>query len=149
MSITEQAKAEMVRANFPADEIEAMGNILGLFFDTWDSGGAVHVMAPVLQRLIAGKPLSPLTGADDEWVDHENGTFQNKRCGTVFKEKDMNGNWIAYDIDLKLNAKKLVVTDQPQRHHWAPYEIAFPYLPIEAEVGDPVVTINTANKDIS
>jgi hypothetical protein len=44
--------------------------ILEKFFDQWDSGGAVHAVAPILQRLIAGKPLSPLTGADDEWFDH-------------------------------------------------------------------------------
>ncbi len=45
-----------------------MIGILETFFDQWDSGGAVYAVAPILQRLIAGKPLSPLT-ADEVWRD--------------------------------------------------------------------------------
>ena len=86
MSIIEQAKTELAAINFGEDDTRVMVEILEKFFDQWDSGGAVHAVAPILQRCIAGKPLSPLTGADDEWMDHGGGVFQNKRLGSVFKD---------------------------------------------------------------
>lgn len=96
MSIREQAKVEMARAGITGDDAAVMSNILELFLEQWDSGGAVSVMQPVLMRLIAGKPLSPLTGADDEWLDHGPGMAkQNLRCGSVFKEAD----GLIHDID--------------------------------------------------
>jgi hypothetical protein len=70
MSIVDQAKHELKLINFGDEDSAVMIAILEKFFDQWDSGGAVHAVAPILQRLIAGKPLSPLTGADDEWFDH-------------------------------------------------------------------------------
>lgn len=129
MSIIEQAKSEMALVNFGADDSRVMVEILEKFFDQWDSGGAVHAVAPVLQRLIAGRPLSPLTGDDIEWIRPMDGMdlFQNRRCGSVFKEKDLNGNWIAYDIDRKPNNG--VPDDAVLRHRWAANEITFPYMP--------------------
>lgn len=75
-----------------------MIEIMEKFFAQWDSGGAVYAVAPVLQRLIAGKPITPLSGGDDEWVIHDfddDCYAQNKRCGSVFKRRDGS----AYDID--------------------------------------------------
>lgn len=131
MSITEQAKSEMERAKFPADEQAAMLKIMEIFFEHWDSGGAVAVMAPVLQRLLAGKPISPLTGADDEWFRPMDDVecWQNVRCGTVFKERRRTGGWITYDIDrAPLPDGKF----NPDHHRWAAYEITFPYMPEKA-----------------
>jgi hypothetical protein len=50
----------------------------------------------VLFRSLASfKPLGPLTGADSEWVEHAEGSYQNNRCSSVFKEGsevyDING----------------------------------------------------------
>jgi hypothetical protein len=125
MSVIDQAKYEMKLANFPADEIEAMTSILDRFFDTWDSGGAVWVMAPVLQKLIAAKPLSPLTGEDHEWVDHGDGVFQNRRCGSVFKDPRFHDGKLAYDID----------APEPRA------AISFPYTPESNRVRSPVIEI--------
>lgn len=129
MSIIESAKVELAAVNFGADDSRVMVEILEKFFSQWDSGGAVHVAAPVLQRLIAGKPLSPLTGADDEWVVHDFSDdcyAQNKRCGTVFRRRDGS----AYDIG-----------DGPRK------PITFPYWPDRAEVQSPLVEIETDNAD--
>lgn len=125
MSITEQAISEMKLAGFPDHDIKAMSEILAKFFDTWDSGGAVSVMAPVLQRLIAGQPLTPLTGADDEWLDHGGGVFQNKRDGSVFKDPRFHDGKLAYDID----------APDPRA------AITFPYTPPHSHAPDPVVTV--------
>jgi hypothetical protein len=86
----------MQRANFEPGDIEAMSRILDIFFDQWDSGGAVWAMLPVLEKCISGRPLTPLTGADDEWMTGhcEDGLGQNIRCGSVFKRDGR-----AWDID--------------------------------------------------
>ncbi len=126
MSIIEQAKTELATVNFGEEDSRVMIEILEKFFDQWDSGGAVYAVAPVLQRLIAGKPLAPLTGDDSEWFVHDaDGCYaQNKRCSTVFKSTK---DGPAYDID---------VPGRPP--------ITFPYWPDCAEVGSPVVEIDTS-----
>ena len=97
MSIIESAKAELAQSNFAEDDQKAIIDIMERFFAQWDSGGAVSVMVPVLDRLLRGMPLSGLTGEDDEWMcDHcEEGLCQNIRFGSVFKRKGEK----AYDID--------------------------------------------------
>lgn len=99
MSIIDHAKAELAAINFGDDDSRVMIEILEKFFDQWDSGGAVWAVAPVLQRLIANKPLSPLTGADSEWLIHDaDGMYaQNIRCSTVFKSTK---DGPAYNIDV-------------------------------------------------
>ena len=121
MSLIEQAKIELKAANFGDEDSRVMIEILEKFFDRWDSGGAVHAVAPVLQRLIAGKPITPLPGEDDELVIHDcDGMYaQNKRCGTVFKATK---DGPAYDID---------VEGRPP--------ITFPYWPERSQVASPVV----------
>jgi hypothetical protein len=44
------------------------------------------------------KPVSPLTGEDDEWNEIEPGLFQNKRYSAVFKRKDGT----AYNVEGKI-----------------------------------------------
>lgn len=127
MSIIDQAKAELTRAKVSPDETAAFVNILRTFFNMWDSGGAVSCAAPLLQRLIAGKPITPLTGADDEWIDRakeNDGTpmWQNARCTSVFKGAD----GVCWDIDGP-GGQKVLVT--------------FPYWPTDAAVRVPVVEV--------
>jgi hypothetical protein len=123
MSIIEQAKTELAAVNFGEEDSAVMIEILEKFFSQWDSGGAVSCAAPVLQRLIAGKPLGPLTGDDSEWFIHDcEGMYaQNIRCSTVFKATK---DGPAYDID---------VPGRPA--------ITFPYWPDRAEVREPVLEV--------
>ena len=70
------------------------------FADEGHSGFSANYALQCLGRLLKFKPLSPLTGEDDEWseVTQMSGYshFQNKRCSSVFKDgKDGD----AYDID--------------------------------------------------
>lgn len=123
MSLIAHAKAELKRINFGDEDTAAMIEILEKFFDAWDSGGAVHAVAPILQRLLAGKSLSPLTGEDDEWCDHGGGVFQNVRCGSVFKDPRFHDGKFAYDIDAA----------EPRA------AITFPYYPDRAAASSPVI----------
>lgn len=137
MSIIEKAKTELAAINFGEEDSRVMIEILEKFFGQWDSGGAVHAVAPVLMRCIAGKPLAPLTGADDEWHDPmgDGMMLQNKRCSSVFKDKRDAAGDLAPDGEVLIHD-----IDAPLSH--AP--ISFPYWPDRAEVGSPVVEIETA-----
>lgn len=125
MSIIDSAVSELRLAKFSEREISAYTKILKIFFEEWDSGGAVWAAAPVLQRLIAGKCLTPLTGEPDEWIDHGSGVFQNIRCGSVFKDPRFHDGKLAYDIDAK----------EPRA------AISFPYWPERGDVSSPVIEI--------
>ena len=126
MSILDQAKYELELINFGDEDTAVMLEILEKFFDQWDSGGAVWAVAPILQRLIAGKMLSPLTGQADEWVEVGENVFQNKRCSTVFKDPRFHNGELAYDLDNPAGARAA---------------ISFPYMPDRAEVSSPIVEI--------
>lgn len=126
MSIISQAKEELKRINFGDEDSAVMVAILEKFFDQWDSGGAVYAVAPILQRLIAGKCLSPLTGEADEWFDHGDGVLQNKRAGSVFYDPRFHEGKRAYDLDNPAGPR---------------VAIEFPYYPERAEVSSPVIEI--------
>ena len=131
MRIVEQAKREMHRVGIMPDDQQVMVDILERFFAQWNSGGAVFAMAPTLQRLIAGKPLAPLTGDDDEWTqvgEHDGAPIlQNNRCFSVFKHK-----------------RKGIVEAYVLAVHGCP-TITFPYVDNETSVSSPVVVIDHGN----
>lgn len=128
MSLIDRARIELAAAKFGDEDSAVMLEILTKFFDQWDSGGAVSVAAPVLQRLIAGKPLSPLTGEESEWVYHDFGVgcWQNIRCSTVFKN---HPDGVPYDMQ---SGKRVPVT--------------FPYLPEDATVHPPIYEVNDGSQ---
>ena len=73
------------------------------FADEGHSGFSAQYAIDILSKLLSFKPLTPLTGEDDEWCDVSEysgtTTYQNKRCFSVFKEgKDGE----AYNIDGKV-----------------------------------------------
>lgn len=74
------------------------------FADEGHSGFSASYALSILQKVLAYKPLSPLTGEDSEWNDMSDygrgdSLYQNNRRSSVFKEgKDGE----AYDIDGKV-----------------------------------------------
>jgi len=126
MSIISQAKDELRRINFGEEDSAVMIDLLERFFAQWDSGGAVWAVAPILRRLIAGKCLSPLTGEQDEWLDHGQGVLQNRRISSVFKDPRFHGGERAYDLDNPAGPRE---------------PIEFPYFPQDARVSSPIVEI--------
>lgn len=73
---------------------KAILDLIELFDSQGHSGFTAPYVASMFHRLAMFKPLSPLTGDDDEWT----GDFQNKRYSAVFK--DMDGT--AYNIEGKV-----------------------------------------------
>lgn len=77
---------------------KAILDLIELFDSQGHSGFSAPYVINAFGRLAMFKPLSPLTGEDDEWNDVGDGLLQNKRYSAVFKEKDGT----AYNIEGKV-----------------------------------------------
>ena len=95
--------------------------IVDVFSEAGHSGFSASYARGIIEKLLDFKPLSPLTGEDDEWVDVGDGLFQNKRCSRVFKEDGK-----AFDISGKVFIDK-------DGSSWTNSEsripVTFPYTP--------------------
>ena len=109
MSLVSYAEDELNRIGL-TDEDEYNGmmrkhllHMVGEFANEGHSGFSASYALQCLRKLLNFKPLSPLTGADDEWTEVSEMSghphFQNKRCSSVFKHSK-DGE--AYDIDGKV-----------------------------------------------
>lgn len=149
MNLLEYAANELKAFNL--DEEYAYGTMINTavmelmqtFSQQGHSGGSASVVLGLFQKLAAYQPLSPLTGADDEWmpIDESIGgptmMFQNKRAHSVFKGADGK----AYDIDAVVYHD---VTNGSYFHKGGEYHyIQFPYtpsqtiIPVDAD-GNPI-----------
>ena len=93
------AKEEMERSwpEAERDEMQqlACDNVLELlqvFSEQGHSGFSGNYVLSVFNKLVHFKPLSPLTGEEDEWYapGEHSGSQQNKRCGSIFRENGDN-----------------------------------------------------------
>jgi hypothetical protein len=105
--------------------VEAVLAHVRLFAEQGHSGFSASMTVSILERLLRFEPLSPLTGADDEWVALDYGpdlAAQNVRCGHVFRR----ANGTAYDGEGR------VFIDPDGQHLTGPgsrVEVTFPYTP--------------------
>ena len=106
-NLTDYAKDELKRIGMidsgePYNDFatKAILDLIELFASQSHSGFSASYVINAFNRLARFKPLSPLTGEDDEWDDvgFEDGLLQNKRYSAVFKDKDGN----AYNIEGKV-----------------------------------------------
>ena len=100
MGLLKYAEYELSRIPKDEDGMQDVMNadilaIVKMFSEQGHSGFSANYALSMLERLMRFKPISPLTGEDDEWNEISHGSWQNKRCSSVFK--DVDGN--AYDID--------------------------------------------------
>lgn len=100
--------------------------IVELFSDHNHSGFSAKYALNILEKLLDYKPLKPLTGEDDEWVKHVDGTYQNKRCSHVFKGSDrFNGKpYTLYGKTFSYDGGETWFTNGNSFE-----EIEFPYVP--------------------
>ena len=102
--------------------------IMNLINQTEQSASQLEI-TEMLKRLLDFKPLSPLTGEDDEWekvddyIEDDKATYQNKRYFSVFK-RGKNGK--AYNFRARIFS-----TDGGKSWHFMGSEsreyISFPY----------------------
>lgn len=107
MSLQDFARDELKRAglfdkgsDYDGMLGDAVMKMIDVFAEEGHSGFSAGMAISIFEKVARYQPLTPLTGADDEWVDMSSyedapaGTkLQNKRCSHVFKD---NGQ--AYDI---------------------------------------------------
>ena len=65
---------------------EGVLKLLEVFCDEGHSGSSAPFAVNTFSRLAKWKPLSPLTGEDDEWNEIGDGIYQNNRFSAVFKD---------------------------------------------------------------
>ncbi len=122
------AKDEMTRAGLFSKDSD-YGGMLGdavmkmikVFADEGHSGYSASMAINVFERVARFEPLTPLTGAEDEWNEVGDGMFQNRRCSHVFK--DASG---AYDSTGRVfrRAGGGAYTNRDSRVY-----VTFPYVP--------------------
>lgn len=136
MSITEFAENELKLAGF-FDKDSDYGGMMGptvmrmieAFSEEGHSGFSARIAVQAFSRLADFKPLTPLTGVDEEWTEVGDGIFQNKRCPHVFKEESQ-----AYDIEGRVfrEPSGVCYTSQDSR-----VPVEFPYTPSREYVDVP------------
>ncbi|WP_338208310.1 hypothetical protein [Lactiplantibacillus paraxiangfangensis] len=92
MGLEDYAKQELELLGSDDDPMQAEMNkdimqVIKLFSLQGHSGFSAGYAISVIDRLLRWRPLTPLTGKDDEWNEVGEGTFQNNRCPSVFKDK--------------------------------------------------------------
>jgi hypothetical protein len=97
------AEAELKLAGYDINDPEDGPNrwlaegtleLLKVFSEQGHSGMSAPYAVALFEKLASWKPISPLTGEDDEWTEVGPDVWQNKRCSTVFKGEDGRPYWI-------------------------------------------------------
>ncbi len=105
--------------------VENILELIDAFAAQGHSGSSAPYVLGLFAKLADFKPVSTLTGNDDEWMECGDGIFQNRRCFHVFKE-----NGVAYDsegivfYDVMEDGGKSYFTSRDSR-----VPVAFPYTP--------------------
>jgi len=98
-NLTKHAEREFAILGWPGDDkmqqliCRNVLDLLKVLSGQGHSGSSHGYLMGLFVNLADFKPISPLTGADDEWIEVDDGMFQNRRDSEVFKE---NGDayWI-------------------------------------------------------
>jgi hypothetical protein len=127
------AKEELDRLVKDGDEMQLEINkdilqIVETFSEQGHSGFSANYALNAIKRLLDWKPITPLTGEDDEWCsvpvyDDGSNKQQNKRCSAVFRENFDNST--AYYIYGKVFSDNGGKTWFTNRNSFVP--VTFPY----------------------
>ena len=102
---------------------KAILDLIELFSSQNHSGFSAPYVINAFSRLAMFKPLTPLTGEDDEWRELTPVGFQNKRYSAVFKDSK---DGTAYNIEGKVftdNGGETWYTCRDSR-----VDVTFPYV---------------------
>jgi hypothetical protein len=126
-TMLEWAKQELDLAGYPEDSDEEMDvwmrndvlKLLEVFTEQGHSGMSAPFAIAMFNRLASWKPLTPLTGADDEWNEVGDDTWQNRRDSEVFKKADGQAYWMNGIVWYRW------VKDNPEDINAEPYQSYF------------------------
>jgi len=101
MGLIEHAKTELEMSGLFSENGDFYGGATGeavmelmeVFSKQGHSGMSAQIVTDIFHKLSMFKPLGPITGKDEEWVDVSEvvgskgvRSYQNKRCSAIFKE---------------------------------------------------------------
>lgn len=136
MGVIDHAKRELEILGFGSDSLDENrakigDSIIKIIESVLDDGylsriDLVEDISNIITKLIKQKPLSPLSGEDNEWnlVSEKDCLYQNKRYSAVFKDRDG-----AYNIHGRMFRTKSGTTYSSQGSSvWIefPYEVEEP-----------------------
>lgn len=111
MNLLDYARYELNRLGKDEGGMQEMMNnclleLIKMFCEQEHTGFSASYCISILTRLLKRKPISPLTGEKDEWIECSRSpssgerVYQNRRCSSVFKILDGEGKLVScYDID--------------------------------------------------
>lgn len=128
-NLVEWAKSELKLIGGKDDEMQQMINrdilqIVETFSEQGHSGFTAPYAIQMIKRLLNWKPITPLTGENDEWTNVHGDTWQNKRCSAVFRKGTDNST--AYYIEGKVFSDDGGETWYTSKESFVP--ITFPYV---------------------
>lgn len=109
-NLVDYAKKEFIRANW-CDKNEVFEDpmqkaicqnvidMLCVFSNEGHSGFSATYALKVFDKVVCFNPLSPLTGADNEWQEVGDDTYQNVICSAIFKKgKKGKAYWLDHYV---------------------------------------------------
>jgi len=98
MNLLNYAKQELALLNKSGDEMQNqmdahICHMIEEFAEEGHSGFSAEYAISILEKLLRYRPLTPLTGEDDEWRDTFGDIKQNIRFSEVFKHADGQAYW--------------------------------------------------------
>ena len=84
---------------------DAAEQLLDVFEEQGHSGYSARVVCSIFERLVKGKPLTPVTDEDDQWGERYTAEedpvkrYQHKRMSSLFKHVDADGTVTYRDIN--------------------------------------------------
>lgn len=123
MTDEEYAESELLRVYGSLEDkmCRDVMQLVRVFSNQGHSGASAEYCTTIFRRLMSRRPLTPLTGEDDEWETTPLGSVQNKRYSCVYKKEDGQ----AYD-----SCARIFSEDGGQTWFTSPYswkDIEFPY----------------------
>ena len=93
-NLTEHAKFELTKAGYFDEKKDFYGGMTGnavlelveVFAKQGHSGMSAPMVILLFSKVANFEPISPIKCDDDEWAEDSDGTFQNKRLSSVFKD---------------------------------------------------------------
>lgn len=145
MGVVEWAEKEIALAKEDADEYYSLCcdsaiKALKRLAEDEHSGFSIGVTMGILKQLVERKPLTEITGNDDEWGEDKYGAYkpphkeyQNKRYSALFKSVYPDGHIEYFDVDRvrihELNTDTFWQNGFMSRLVNEMFPIAFPYFP--------------------
>lgn len=105
--------------------------LLKVFSEQGHSGMSAPYAVALFEKLASWKPIAPLTGEDDEWMEVGTDVWQNKRMPNIFKGEDGQAYWMDGRVFWEWYSAPDIDDGKPFKSHYTSREsrvfIEFPW----------------------